>query len=126
EEVGRTGEVIATGGDLSRRVPVRRPGSEVGRLASAFNTMVERFESAFRARQRSESSARSSEERMRRFVADASHELRTPLTSIRGYAELYRQGAGPRPGGRGRGPRRGRGRGGPAGPRRGGVGAPGR
>ena len=92
EEVERTADVIATG-DLSRRVPVRRPGSEVGRLASAFNTMVERFESAFRARQRSEASARSSEERMRRFVADASHELRTPLTSIRGYAELYRQGA---------------------------------
>jgi two-component system OmpR family sensor kinase len=92
EEVERTAEVIATG-DLTRRVPVRRAGSEVGRLASAFNTMVERFESAFRARQRSEASARSSEERMRRFVADASHELRTPLTSIRGYAELYRQGA---------------------------------
>ena len=35
----------------------------------------------------------SSENRMRQFVADASHELRTPLTSIRGYAELYRQGA---------------------------------
>jgi len=30
---------------------------------------------------------------MRQFVADASHELRTPLTSIRGFAELYRQGA---------------------------------
>ena len=34
---------------------------------------------------------------MRRFVADASHELRTPLTSIRGFAELYRQGAVPDP-----------------------------
>jgi two-component system OmpR family sensor kinase len=92
EEVEQATEGIATG-DLSRRVPVRRPGSEVGRLATAFNTMVERIESAFRARERSEASARSSEERMRRFVADASHELRTPLTSIRGYAELYRQGA---------------------------------
>src|SRR3954451_10865500 len=30
---------------------------------------------------------------MRQFVADASHELRTPLTSIRGFAELFRQGA---------------------------------
>jgi len=30
---------------------------------------------------------------MRRFVGDASHELRTPLTTIRGFAELYRQGA---------------------------------
>ena len=37
--------------------------------------------------------ARPSEERMRQFVADASHELRTPLATIRGYAELYRQGA---------------------------------
>lgn len=30
---------------------------------------------------------------MRSFVADASHELRTPLATVRGYAELYRQGA---------------------------------
>jgi two-component system OmpR family sensor kinase len=36
-----------------------------------------------------------SEERLRRFIADAAHELRTPLTSLRGYAELYRQGAIP-------------------------------
>ena len=48
---------------------------------------------AFRAQQASEEQARASEDRMRRFVADASHELRTPLTSIRGFAELYRQGA---------------------------------
>jgi two-component system OmpR family sensor kinase len=34
---------------------------------------------------------------MRQFVADASHELRTPLTTIRGFAELYRQGAASRP-----------------------------
>jgi two-component system OmpR family sensor kinase len=37
------------------------------------------------------------EVRLRRFVADAAHELRTPLTSLRGYAELYRQGALPTP-----------------------------
>jgi two-component system OmpR family sensor kinase len=92
EEVEGTAEAIATG-DLSRRVPVRRPGSEVGRLANAFNVMVGRIENAFRASERSEASARNSEERMRQFIADASHELRTPLTSIRGYAELYRQGA---------------------------------
>jgi two-component system OmpR family sensor kinase len=33
-----------------------------------------------------------SEQRVKRFAADASHELRTPITTIRGYAELYRQG----------------------------------
>jgi two-component system OmpR family sensor kinase len=55
--------------------------------------MLTQIESAFHQREASEASARQSEERMRRFVADASHELRTPLTSIRGFAELYRQGA---------------------------------
>jgi two-component system OmpR family sensor kinase len=55
--------------------------------------MLSRIEHAFRAQQISEEEARGSEERLRRFVADASHELRTPLTSIRGFAELYRQGA---------------------------------
>ena len=50
------------------------------------------------ARSRTPSPARrASEDRLRRFVADASHELRTPLTSIRGYAELFRQGAADRP-----------------------------
>jgi two-component system OmpR family sensor kinase len=55
--------------------------------------MLAQIEAAFRARAASEATARRSEERMRRFVADASHELRTPLTTIRGFAELYRQGA---------------------------------
>jgi two-component system, OmpR family, sensor kinase len=48
--------------------------------------MLSRIEESFLARQ-------SSEEKLRRFVADASHELRTPLTAIRGFAELHRQGA---------------------------------
>ncbi|MFD4675627.1 ATP-binding protein [Lentzea sp. NPDC058450] len=87
EEVEQVAGEIAAG-DLARRVPVRTPGSEVGRLASALNTMLGQIESAFAARV-------TSEKRMRQFVADASHELRTPLTSIRGYAELYRQGAAP-------------------------------
>ncbi|AHI01688.1 HAMP domain-containing sensor histidine kinase [Kutzneria viridogrisea] len=96
EEVESTAEVIATG-ELSRRVPVRRPGSEVGRLANALNVMLERIEDAFVARKNSEAAAKRSESKMRQFVADASHELRTPLTSIRGYAELYRQGAATSP-----------------------------
>jgi two-component system, OmpR family, sensor kinase len=80
-------------GDLSRRVPDYEPGTETGRLSHALNAMLEQIERAFGARAASEDRAKRSEERMRRFVADASHELRTPLTSIRGFAELHRQGA---------------------------------
>ncbi|MDP1804513.1 MAG: HAMP domain-containing sensor histidine kinase, partial [Acidimicrobiales bacterium] len=80
-----TAERIAEG-ELSQRAPVPRPGSEVGHLARALNVMLDRIEEALAARTASEA-------RTRRFAADASHELRTPLTSIRGYAELYRQGA---------------------------------
>jgi two-component system OmpR family sensor kinase len=80
-------------GDLGRRVPDHDPGTEMGRLSRALNAMLEQIERAFRDRSASEARARRSEQRMRRFVADASHELRTPLTSIRGFAELHRQGA---------------------------------
>jgi signal transduction histidine kinase len=91
-EVEHTARAIAAG-DLSQRVPEGSERTEVGRLSNALNGMLARIESSFRAQQASEKQARASEDRMRRFVADASHELRTPLTSIRGFAELYRQGA---------------------------------
>ena len=91
-EIERTAAAIADG-DLSQRVPVGSTRNEVGRLSVALNGMLTQIESAFHDREASEANARTSEERMRRFVADASHELRTPLTSIRGFAELYRQGA---------------------------------
>jgi two-component system OmpR family sensor kinase len=77
-------------GDLDRRVTPTDPETEVGRLGIAVNTMLGRHQEVFAQRQ-------ASEERLRRFVADASHELRTPLTSIRGYAELFRRGASDRP-----------------------------
>jgi two-component system, OmpR family, sensor kinase len=80
-----TAEAIAAG-DLSRRVPDGPPGTEVGRLSTSLNAMLGQIESSFSARE-------AGERRLRRFVADAGHELRTPLTSIRGYAELFRQGA---------------------------------
>jgi two-component system OmpR family sensor kinase len=48
--------------------------------------MLARIEEAFAVKV-------ASEEKLRRFVADASHELRTPLTAIRGFSELHRQGA---------------------------------
>ncbi len=91
-EVEATAQAIAAG-DLSRRVPSHPHRTEVGQLSAAVNVMLTQIESAVREREGSEADARTSEERMRRFVTDASHELRTPLTSIRGFAELYRQGA---------------------------------
>lgn len=90
--VETTAEAIAAG-DLSRRVPEAPAGTEVGRLSNAFNAMLGRIEESFEHERASEQQARASEERMRRFIADASHELRTPLTSIRGFAELHRMGA---------------------------------
>ncbi|MEU8799045.1 HAMP domain-containing sensor histidine kinase [Spirillospora sp. NPDC048819] len=97
--VEETAGAIAAG-DLSRRVPQADPRTEMGRLGRSLNAMLAQIETAFRARAESEAAARRSErtalrseERMRRFIADASHELRTPLTAIRGFAEFYRQGA---------------------------------
>ena len=85
EAVESTAESIAAG-DLSARLPAAKPDTEVGRLVSSLNQMLTRIEESFAARAESE-------DRLRRFVADASHELRTPLTAIRGFAELHRQGA---------------------------------
>jgi two-component system OmpR family sensor kinase len=86
-EVEDTAAAIA-GGDLSSRVRERPVNTEVGRLTASLNGMLTQIEQAFRHRAASEA-------RTRRFAADASHELRTPLASIRGFAELYRQGAVP-------------------------------
>jgi len=74
------------GGDLSSRVPEGDQRTELGKLGGALNEMLGQIEESTRQRE-------ANEQRLRRFVADAAHELRTPLTSVRGYAELYRQGA---------------------------------
>jgi signal transduction histidine kinase len=71
------------------------PGSEVGQVGAALNGLIDVVESSITERRRSEEQVRHSEERMRRFLADASHELRTPLASIAGYAELMNRGTGP-------------------------------
>jgi two-component system, OmpR family, sensor kinase len=86
------GEIAA--GHLNRRVPERDPRTEIGSLGRSLNVMLSQIETAFHAREESEAAAHQSEERMRRFIADASHELRTPLTAIRGFAEYYRQRGG--------------------------------
>jgi two-component system OmpR family sensor kinase len=83
--ISQTADDIAAG-ELSRRVEVASPRTEVGRLGVALNGMLGRLEHAFDERE-------ASERRLRTFLSDASHELRTPLASIRGYAELFRMGA---------------------------------
>ena len=93
DEIEETAEAIADG-HLDRRVPERDPRTEIGRLGRSLNSMLSQIETAFHAREESEAAAHRSEERMRRFVADAGHELRTPLTAIRGFAEYYRQRGG--------------------------------
>ncbi len=85
-QMAGTAQRITTQGDLTARMPDDDDSTEVGRLGGAINTMLDRIQQAFGARLRSE-------QKVRQFAADASHELRTPLTTIRGYAELYRQGA---------------------------------
>jgi len=85
DEMAGTADAISMG-DIDRRVPQRGTKSEVDRLAGALNSMLSQLTAAIAARS-------ASEEKLRRFVADASHELRTPLTAIRGWAELYRRGA---------------------------------
>lgn len=87
EAVEETAEKIAAG-DLSARLENVEPDTEVGRLSASLNTMLGQIEESFSLRAESE-------DKLRRFVADASHELRTPLTAIRGFAELHRQGAVP-------------------------------
>jgi signal transduction histidine kinase len=86
DEMTRTANEITSQGDLTARMADAGDQTEIGRLGAAINTMLDRIQHAFTSRLRSE-------QKVREFAADASHELRTPLTTIRGYAELYRQGA---------------------------------
>ncbi|MEP7161961.1 MAG: HAMP domain-containing sensor histidine kinase [Dermatophilaceae bacterium] len=64
--------------------------TEIGKVGSALNEMLDHVDASLQARQASET-------QLRQFVADASHELRTPLASIRGYTELSRRETEPIP-----------------------------
>lgn len=87
--IEQTADEIAAG-DLERHIEVGSPDTEVGRLATALNTMLAELRDAIARRDETEA-------RLRQLVADGSHELRTPLTSIRGYAELLSRGAASTP-----------------------------
>lgn len=82
------GQIAA--GHLDHRVPEGDPRTEIGSLGRSLNAMLAQIERAFHAQGQAEQAAHQSEERMRRFIADAAHELRTPLTTIRGFAAHYR------------------------------------
>ncbi|MEW2625728.1 HAMP domain-containing sensor histidine kinase [Streptomyces sp. NPDC048106] len=75
---------------LPPRTPGADPHSEVGQVAAALDGMLGHVEDALTKRH-------ASEERLRRFAADASHELRTPVASVRGHAELALLHPGPVP-----------------------------
>jgi len=60
--------------NLHERLPIQNAKDELGRLAAAFNELLERVDQSF--------------ERQRRFMSDASHELRTPAAILRGESEV--------------------------------------
>ncbi len=91
ERIATTADQIAVG-DLTHRAGLPHDETEVGRLGTAFDSMLDQIETAFDEQQGALAAKEWSEDRLRRFVADASHELRTPLTTVRGYADLYRAG----------------------------------
>ncbi|MEV7458623.1 sensor histidine kinase [Streptomyces rubiginosohelvolus] len=78
EEMAHTADTIAAGHTAVEVGPADED-TEVGRLGLALNTMLARQQAT--------------QDRLRRFVADASHELRTPVTAVLGYADLHQQGA---------------------------------
>jgi two-component system OmpR family sensor kinase len=88
ETASRVVELPLSSGTVSlpERAPQPDTHTEIGMLSSAFNHMLEHVESSLHQRQ-------ASEDRLRRFIADASHELRTPVAVVRSHAELARRTA---------------------------------
>ena len=77
EEIVSAANDISDGGDLTKRLNIRRGPSEMKRLAGSFDRMFERLEKSF--------------ETERQFASDASHELRTPITIILAQCDRSRR-----------------------------------
>lgn len=82
-----------TRGGRGRRLSPTRPETELGRTAEAFDDMLDALEGAEHQARVAEAASRASEERTRRFVADAAHELRTPIAGVQAAAEAVLQQA---------------------------------
>ncbi len=79
-------------GDVSLDPGASSPHAELQELGTALDVMVCRLRASINERSAALVAKDEVEQRLRQFVSDASHELQTPITSIRGWAELYRQG----------------------------------
>ena len=73
EEVSKTAIEISKGA-FERRVPVKLRGDEIDRLATTFNSMLDRINSLIAG--------------MREMTDNIAHDLRSPVTRIRGIAEM--------------------------------------
>ena len=73
EEVTQTAEEISEGA-IERRVPLKARGAEVDRLATTFNSMLDRIHALLHG--------------MREMTDNIAHDLRSPITRIRGVAEM--------------------------------------
>jgi signal transduction histidine kinase len=81
KELVATMKKIQESGSFARLSPqIADKTDEIGKLAAAFNHMIDRLEE--------------NDSKQRQFIADASHELKTPLTVIESYTSLLQRWGG--------------------------------